>query len=144
MGETTVQSAMQLVTVYGMQVVGAVAILVIGRVAAGIMGSVARKAMERAQADLALVKFVTSLVRVAVLVFAGAAVADTGRNMAADFSDANVPNGHNAQAIDRPGRLQVQPGLQFAARTGTETFDEAQVSGLDPCEAGEEHENGYE
>jgi small conductance mechanosensitive channel len=70
MAESTFQSALDLITRYGMQVVGAIVILIVGRIAAGFLGGAARKAMERAKADAALVSFVSSLVRVAVLVFA--------------------------------------------------------------------------
>jgi small conductance mechanosensitive channel len=70
MGENVVQNAVNLVTVYGMQVVGAIVILVVGRFASGALGGAARKAMERANVDVALVGFVSSAVRIAVLAFA--------------------------------------------------------------------------
>jgi len=64
------ENAMSVTTVWLWQVVGAIAILFLGRVAAGMLGSLARQAMERAKADAALVGFVASMVRSAVLVFA--------------------------------------------------------------------------
>lgn len=64
------ENAMSLITTYGLQVVGAIVILLVGRFAAGVLGGIARRAMGRANADAALVGFVSSLVRIAVLVFA--------------------------------------------------------------------------
>ena len=67
MGEVSVQSAMSAITTYGLQVVGAVVILIVGRLVSGILSGAARKAMERASVEAALVSFVSSVRRWPIL-----------------------------------------------------------------------------
>jgi small conductance mechanosensitive channel len=67
---------MELLTTYGLQIIGAILVLIAGRIAAAIAAGVTRKAMIKAKADEALVKFVANLVRIAVIVFAVIAALD--------------------------------------------------------------------
>jgi small conductance mechanosensitive channel len=71
-----VQQAVDLLTTYGLQIIGAILVLIAGRIAASIAAAVTRKAMTRAKADEALVRFVANLVRIAVIVFAVIAALD--------------------------------------------------------------------
>ncbi len=71
-----VEQAVELLTTYGLQIVGAILVLIAGRIAASIAAGVARKAMTRAKAEEALIKFVANLVRIAVIVFAVIAALD--------------------------------------------------------------------
>lgn len=74
MDETTLQkatdSAVALVSTYGLQVIGAILILIAGRIASGIGAGLARRAMARAKADPTVTGFVSSMVRIAILAFA--------------------------------------------------------------------------
>ena len=74
MNQETVQQAIDsvipLITSYGMKIIGAVVILIIGRIVAGILGKLAGKALEKAKVEVSLRRFLTSLVRIAVIVFA--------------------------------------------------------------------------
>ncbi len=54
---------------YGTRVVGAIAILVLGRIGVGIIAGIIRRLMLRSRVDETLTKFVTSLTRIALLVF---------------------------------------------------------------------------
>ncbi len=54
---------------YGTRVVGAIAILILGRIGVGIIAGIIRRLMLRARVDETLTKFVTSLTRIALLVF---------------------------------------------------------------------------
>jgi small conductance mechanosensitive channel len=58
------------VTTYGLRVLGAIVILIAGKIAAGVCADILRRVLERAKTDRALVGFLTSLVRYAVLAFA--------------------------------------------------------------------------
>ena len=57
------------VALYGTRVVGAIAILVLGRIGVGIIAGIIRRLMLRSKVDETLTKFVTSLTRIALLVF---------------------------------------------------------------------------
>ncbi|PID79931.1 mechanosensitive ion channel protein [bacterium DOLJORAL78_65_58] len=74
MNQETVQraldSAIPLITTYGMRVIGAVLILIIGRILAGVIGKLVGKALERGKVELSLRHFLVNLTRIAVLVFA--------------------------------------------------------------------------
>jgi len=56
-------------TLYGMKIVGAIAILIIGRLVVGLLARVVRRLMTKANVDETLTRFVTSLVRIALLTF---------------------------------------------------------------------------
>lgn len=68
--QNAMQAVIALVTTYGFRVVGAIVILIVGKIAAGILANLTGKAMTKAKTDPALVGFVSSLVRYAVLAFA--------------------------------------------------------------------------
>ncbi len=85
MNQETVQqaldSAIPLITTYGIRVIGAVLILIIGRILAGIIGKLVGKALVRAKVEVSLRHFLVTLVRIAVLVFSViAALAKFGVN----------------------------------------------------------------
>ena len=63
-------AAIPFITRYGMQVLGAVVILIVGKFAASIAASLVRKGLGRANADPALIGFLGSAVKIAVLAFA--------------------------------------------------------------------------
>ena len=54
---------------YGTRVIGALVILIIGRLLAGVITGMVRKLMEQTGLETTLTKFVTTLVRIALLVF---------------------------------------------------------------------------
>ena len=56
-------------TLYGTKILAAIAILVIGRIIVGILVGVVRRLMVRSNVDETLTKFVTSLTRIALMVF---------------------------------------------------------------------------
>jgi small conductance mechanosensitive channel len=58
------------ISTYGLQVIGAIIILVLGRIGAGLGRKVARRMLEKAGVDVAVVKFVGSLIYFLILTFA--------------------------------------------------------------------------
>jgi len=62
-------SAIPLITTYGMRVIGAVLILIIGRIASGIIGGLVKKALTRSKVDQSLVGFLVSLTKISVVIF---------------------------------------------------------------------------
>ncbi len=62
-------TAISIVSVYGLQVIGALVILIVGYIAAGSAAAMVRRALTRASADVTLTGFASSLVRYAVLTF---------------------------------------------------------------------------
>jgi small conductance mechanosensitive channel len=64
------ESIIPFITRYGLQVIGAIVILILGRIASNIGAKLARKGLERAKADAALVGFVSSMVSIAIMAFA--------------------------------------------------------------------------
>ncbi len=73
MNQETIQQAMDsaipLVTTYGMRIIGAVLILIIGRIVSNILGSVVKKALTKGKMEPSLVGFLVSLTKIAVIVF---------------------------------------------------------------------------
>jgi small conductance mechanosensitive channel len=63
-------TAVPLITRYGMQVLGAVVILIVGKFAASIAAKLVRKGLTRAKVDPALVGFLGAAVNIAVMAFA--------------------------------------------------------------------------
>jgi small conductance mechanosensitive channel len=57
-------------TTYGLQVIGAIIILIVGRIAAGLGRRIIRRFLEKANVDVAVVKFVGSLTYFLILTFA--------------------------------------------------------------------------
>jgi len=74
MNQETVQqaldSAIPVITTYGMRIIGAVLILIIGRIVAGIVGNLVGKGLDRAKVDVSLRGFLVSLSRIGIIVFA--------------------------------------------------------------------------
>jgi len=68
--EQAVDSAIPLITTYGMRIIGAILILVIKRIVSGIIGSLVNKALLRAKVESSLVGFLVSLVKIGILAFA--------------------------------------------------------------------------
>jgi small conductance mechanosensitive channel len=68
--EQAVDSAIPVVTTYGMQIIGAIIILILGRIVAGILAKLVSKALDRAKTDPSLRGFLVSLVKIGVMVFA--------------------------------------------------------------------------
>ncbi len=66
----TMERIMAFVTDYGIRVLGAIVILVIGRIVANVLGNAAGKAMSKGNAEEALKRFVVSLVKATIMVFA--------------------------------------------------------------------------
>ncbi len=73
MNQDTIQQAMDsavpLVTTYGMRIIGAVLILIIGRILSNILGSLVSKALTKGKLEPSLVGFLVSLTKIAVIVF---------------------------------------------------------------------------
>ena len=73
MNQETIQQAMDsaipLVTTYGMRIIGAVLILIIGRIVSNLLGSLVGKALKKAKLESSLVGFLVSLTKIAVIVF---------------------------------------------------------------------------
>ncbi len=73
MNQETIQQAMDsavpLVTTYGMRIIGAVLILIIGRILSNILGSLVSKALTKGKLEPSLVGFLVSLTKIAVIVF---------------------------------------------------------------------------
>jgi len=73
MNQDTIQKAMDsavpLITTYGMRIIGAVLILIIGRFVANIMGKLVGKALGRAKLEESLIGFLVSLVKIGITVF---------------------------------------------------------------------------
>ena len=67
---------MDIVARWGLQILGAIAVLVVGRIVAGAVAGAVQKAMRKANTDEALVRFVGSLSRFAILTFALIAALD--------------------------------------------------------------------
>ena len=67
--ENWISALYEHVALYGTRVVGAIAILVLGRIGVGIIARIIRRLMLRSKIDETLTKFVTSLTRIALLVF---------------------------------------------------------------------------
>jgi len=65
-----IESIIPFITQYGLQVIGAIIILIVGKIASNIGGNLVRRGLERAKADVALIGFVSSMVKVAILAFA--------------------------------------------------------------------------
>ncbi|MEZ5064520.1 MAG: mechanosensitive ion channel [bacterium] len=63
-------------THWGLKVLGAIAVLIVGRIVSGVLSGGVQRALKRASMDEALVRFVGSLVRFAVLAFAVIAALD--------------------------------------------------------------------
>ena len=77
MGNTAQQAAdtaVALISNWGLQALGAIALLVIGRWVAALLRRLARRAMERGRVDESLVPFFSSFVYYAVLIVVGIAV----------------------------------------------------------------------
>lgn len=74
MNQETIQqaldSAIPVVTAYGMRIIGAIAILIIGRIVSVILGNLVGKALDRAKAEVSLRGFLVNLTKIAVVVFA--------------------------------------------------------------------------
>lgn len=74
MNQETIQqaldSAVPVITTYGMRIIGAILILIIGRIVAGIVGGLVGKGLEKAKVDVSLRGFLVSLSRIAIIVFA--------------------------------------------------------------------------
>lgn len=68
------ESALALISTWGLSVLGAIAVLIVGRIVAGAIRRGARRGLERAKTDAALVPFLSSLVYYAVLTVVGIAV----------------------------------------------------------------------
>jgi small conductance mechanosensitive channel len=66
--QAVVDTAVALVTNWGLQVVGAIAILIIGRMLAGWARNLTRKSLERAEVDKTLVPFLSKMVYYLLLV----------------------------------------------------------------------------
>jgi small conductance mechanosensitive channel len=66
----TMEKILALVIQYGVQVLGAIVILVIGRIVSNILGGTIRRAMDKANMEEALKRFVVSLVKTGIMVFA--------------------------------------------------------------------------
>ncbi len=62
-------SAIPLITTYGMRIIGAILILIIGRIVSGILGSLVNKALTRAKVEPSLIGFLVSLTKITVIVF---------------------------------------------------------------------------
>ncbi len=73
MNQDTIQKAMDsavpLITTYGMRIIGAILILIIGRFVANIMGKLVGKALGRAKLEESLIGFLVSLVKIGITVF---------------------------------------------------------------------------
>ena len=67
--ENWISALYEHVALYGTRVVGAIAILILGRIGVGIIAGIIRRLMLRSKIDETLTKFVTSLTRIALLVF---------------------------------------------------------------------------
>ncbi len=65
-----VESAVPVLTEYGLRIIGAVLILIVGRIAAGLAGRLVGKALDRGKADVSLRGFVVAMVKIAVMAFA--------------------------------------------------------------------------
>ena len=74
MNQETIQqgidSAIPLITTYGMRIIGAVLILIIGRFVSGILGSLVKKALTRTNVEHSLIGFLVNLTKIGVNVFA--------------------------------------------------------------------------
>ncbi len=68
--QQVVDSAIPMVTTYGMRIIGAVLILVIGRIVSSLVGRLVKKALLRAKVEASLVGFLVSLTKIGVIVFA--------------------------------------------------------------------------
>lgn len=68
--QQALDSAIPLITTYGIRIIGAVLILIIGRIVSGIVGNLVSKTLIRAKVEKSLVGFLVSLTKIAVLVFA--------------------------------------------------------------------------
>ncbi|MCP4293725.1 MAG: mechanosensitive ion channel [bacterium] len=68
--QQVVDSAIPMVTTYGMRIIGAVLILVIGRIVSSLVGRLVKKALLRAKVETSLVGFLVSLTKIGVIVFA--------------------------------------------------------------------------
>ncbi len=67
--QQAIDSAIPLVTTYGMRIIGALLILIIGRILSGILGGLVRRALGRANLEESLIGFLVSLTKIAVIVF---------------------------------------------------------------------------
>jgi small conductance mechanosensitive channel len=68
-----------LLTTYGLQVIGAIVILIAGRIASGFASAMTRRAMMKARAEEALIRFLSNAVKIGVMIFAViAALAEFG------------------------------------------------------------------
>lgn len=67
--ENLISMLYEYAALYGTRVVGAIAILILGRIGVGIIAGIIRRLMLRSKIDETLTKFVTSLTRIALLVF---------------------------------------------------------------------------
>ncbi len=54
---------------YGMKLIGAIVILIVGRLLAGIVARIVRRLLEKANTDETLTRFLTTLIRMTLLVF---------------------------------------------------------------------------
>lgn len=68
--QQAIDSSIPVITTYGIRVIGAILILIVGRIVANIVGNLVAKGLERAKVDVSLRGFLTTLSRIAVLVFA--------------------------------------------------------------------------
>lgn len=56
-------------TSYGVKIIGAIAIIVLGRIAVGMLARLAGRLMDKSKADPTLTRFITSVVRIALMTF---------------------------------------------------------------------------
>jgi small conductance mechanosensitive channel len=67
--QQAIDSAIPLITTYGMRIIGAVLILIVGRLVSGILGNLVSKALTRAKVEESLVGFLVSLTKIGVIAF---------------------------------------------------------------------------
>ena len=67
--QQAVDSAIPLITVYGMRILGALLILIVGRFISGILGRLVGKALKKGNVETSLVGFLVSLTKMTVIVF---------------------------------------------------------------------------
>ncbi len=74
MNQETIQqgidSAIPLVTTYGMRIIGAILILIIGRFVSGLVGGLVKKALNRTNVEHSLIGFLVSLTKIGINAFA--------------------------------------------------------------------------
>jgi small conductance mechanosensitive channel len=65
--EQTLDTAVELLSTWGLQVVGAIAVLIIGRMVAGMLRRATERGLERAKTDTTLIPFLSGLVYYAAI-----------------------------------------------------------------------------